>query len=193
MGVGADPGILPMGKDGPEGRPPDDRWRGMVDLFAELNALDSKVIPGFPVRRRHPEFVTFLNTLDRQSTSAGRPGVVPTKLRAHTTEQVPGWLGRRPRFLFHIPRRVPHGPFGWRSGWGTGRGGLWGGEASEVCRISRRRSWTPGMRARSGGALRWTKDALEILRIVRKIRALPSERAAAPVDRKLSHPLETDR
>ena len=38
----------------------------------------------------------------------------------------------------------------------------------------------------------WTKDAQEILRKVRKIRARNAERTATTVDRIISHPLETD-
>ncbi len=104
------------GKDGPEGRPHDSRRPGRVDLSAAWNDIEGGE-PG--VLSAAPACGVRGSAEPARPSCRPRPcgpWVVPTKLWAHTTAQVPGCLGRHPRSLFHIPRRVPHGPFGWRSG-----------------------------------------------------------------------------
>lgn len=66
---------------------------------------------------RHPEFVVFLNARDRHADPHLAFQVVLGDLSTHNTEHAQRWLRLHPRFRFHIPRRVPQGPIGWRDGW----------------------------------------------------------------------------
>jgi len=185
--------ILPMAKDWPEGRPHDYRRHGTVDLYAALNILDGKVITEFHVRHRHQEFLAFLNTLDRQVAPDLGVHVVLDNLSAHKTEHVQRWLRRHPRFQFHFTptssswAHMVEGRLGHLQKLALGRGSIRSVPELKPAILDY-------VDASNGRAEPWcwTKDAQEILRKVRKIRARTAEGAAASVDRRISHPLETD-
>ena len=185
--------ILPMAKDWPEGRPHDYRRHGTVDLYAAWNILDGKVITEFHVRHRHQEFLAFLNTLDRQVAPDLAVHVVLDNLSAHKTEHVQRWLRRHPRFQFHFTptssswANMVEGWLGHLQKLALGRGSF-----RSVPEL--KQAILDYVDASNGRAEPWcwTKDAQEILRKVRKIRARTAEGAAASVDRIISHPLETD-
>ncbi len=185
--------ILPMAKDWPEGRPHDYRRHGTVDLYAAWNILDGKVITEFHVRHRHQEFLAFLNTLDRQVAPDLAVHVVLDNLSAHKTEHVQRWLRRHPRFQFHFTptssswANMVEGWLGHLQKLALGRGSF-----RSVPEL--KQAILDYVDASNGRAEPWcwTKDAQEILRKVRKIRARTAEGAAASVDRIMSHPLETD-
>ena len=185
--------ILPMAKDWPEGRPHDYRRHGTVDLNAAWNILDGKVITEFHVRHRHQEFLAFLNTLDRQVAPDLAVPVVLDNLSAHKTEHVQRWLRRHPRFQFHFTptssswANMVEGWLGHLQKLALGRGSF-----RSVPEL--KQAILDYVDASNGRAEPWcwTKDAQEILRKVRKIRARTAEGAAASVDRIISHPLETD-
>lgn len=93
---------LPMGKNGPEGRPHDHKRNGTVDLFAALNILDGQGITGFYPHHTHKEFLAFLNVLNRSVSSELQVHVVLDNLSVHKSEPVQRWVRRHPRFHFHF-------------------------------------------------------------------------------------------
>ncbi|EQD62104.1 tISRso5 ISRSO5-transposase protein [mine drainage metagenome] len=182
--------ILPMAKDWPEGRPHDYRRHGTVDLYAALNILDGKVVTEFHERHRHQEFLAFLNTLDRQVPPELQVHVVLDNLSAHKTEHVQRWLRRHPRFRFHFTptssswANMVEGWLGHLQKLALGRGSF-----RSVPEL--KQAILDYVAASNGRAEPWcwTKDAQEILRKVRKIRARLAEGTAATADRIISHPL----
>ena len=185
--------FLPMAKDWPEGRPHDYRRHGTVDLYAALHILDGKVITEFHVRHRHQEFLAFLNTFDRQADPDVVVHVVLDNLSAHKTEHVQWWLRRHPRFQFHFTptssswANMVEGWLGHLQKLALGRGSF-----RSVPEL--KQAILDYVEASNGRAEPWcwTKDAQEILRKVRKIRAHITEGTAATVDRIMSHPLDAD-
>jgi transposase len=184
---------LPMREGTPERQTHDYRRHGTVDLYAAWNILDGKVITEFHVRHRHQEFLAFLNTLDRQVAPDLAVHVVLDNLSAHKTEHVQRWLRRHPRFQFHFTptssswANMVEGWLGHLQKLALGRGSFRSVPELKQAILDyvdvsngRAEPWC------------WTKDAQEILRKVRKIRARTAEGAAASVDRIISHPLETD-
>ncbi len=168
--------ILPMGKNWPEGRPHDYRRNGTVDLYAALNILDGKVITEFHERHRHQEFLAFLNTLHQQVAEDLQVHVVLDNLSAHKTEHVQRWLRRHPRFHFHFTPTSSS----WANmveGWLGHLGTLALARGSFHSVPELKQAILDYVESSNGRAEPWcwTKDAQEILRKVRKIRARLAE------------------
>ena len=71
-------------------------------LFAALNVLDGTVIGQNMQRHRHQEFIRFLNTIERQTTTGKVIHVILDNYAAHKHPKVKAWLARHPRWTFHF-------------------------------------------------------------------------------------------
>ena len=80
----------------------DYKRHGTTTLFAALNVLEGKVIGRCMQRRRHQEFIRFLNTIEHHMPAGRIVHVVLDNYAAHKHPKVRAWLGRHPRFVFHF-------------------------------------------------------------------------------------------
>jgi len=80
----------------------DYRRHGTTTLFAALDVLTGKVIGQCLPRHRHEEFLTFLNTINRQVPRRLHVHVILDNYATHTHPDVIRWLDRHKRFHLHF-------------------------------------------------------------------------------------------
>ena len=93
--------VLPMGLGYLEGVTHDYYRHGTTTLFAALNVLDGSVITQCKPRHRHPEFLSFLNHLDRNVPADLEVHLIADNYATHKHPRVKAWLARHLRFVIH--------------------------------------------------------------------------------------------
>ena len=80
-------------------------WAHLSDRagsVAAFNVLECKVVGQCMQRRRHREFIRFLNKIGRQTPAERDVHLILGNHGAHKHAKVMAWLERRPRFHFHF-------------------------------------------------------------------------------------------
>ena len=80
----------------------DYKRHGTTTLFAALNVLDGTVIGRCMQRHRHPEFIRYLNAVERQVPAGKLIEAVVDNYATHKHPKVKQWLVRHPRWRFHF-------------------------------------------------------------------------------------------
>ena len=80
----------------------DDKRHGTTTLFAALSVLDGTVIGRCMPRRRHSEFIRFLNAVEREVPAGKLIHAVLDNDATHNHPKVLAWLSRHPRWIFHF-------------------------------------------------------------------------------------------
>ena len=80
----------------------DYKRNGTTTLFAALNVLDGTVLAHCAPRKRHTEFVAFLNQLDRTIPRRREVHLILDNYATHKTPEVKAWLEKHPRFKLHF-------------------------------------------------------------------------------------------
>jgi transposase len=75
---------------------------GTTTLFAALDVLEGKVIGRCMQRHRHQEFIRLLNAIEAAVHAGKVVHVILDNYAAHKHPKVMRWLGRHPRFVFHV-------------------------------------------------------------------------------------------
>lgn len=76
---------------------------GTTNLFAALNVLDGTVLARCTPRKRHTEFLAFLQTLDRTIPTHRREiHVILDNYATHTHPKVDAWFAAHPRYHRHF-------------------------------------------------------------------------------------------
>jgi hypothetical protein len=79
----------------------DDR-NGTTTLFAAFDVLEGKVIGHCMQRHRHQEFIRFLNAVEREVPAGKTVHAILDNYATHKRPKVIEWLGRHPRWSFHL-------------------------------------------------------------------------------------------
>ena len=80
----------------------DYKRNGTTTLFAALDVLTGTVIGQCLPRHRHTEFLTFLNTIDRQVPTGLQVHLILDNYSTHKHAKVDRWLNRHKRFHLHF-------------------------------------------------------------------------------------------
>ena len=80
----------------------DYKRHGTTTLFAALNVLEGTVIGRCMQRHRHPEFIRFLNTVEREVPTGKVIEAIVDNYATHKHPKVKAWLARHPRWTFHF-------------------------------------------------------------------------------------------
>jgi transposase len=80
----------------------DYKRHGATTLFAALNILDGTVIGRNMQRRRHQEFIRFLNAIEAQVPKRKAIHAIVDNYATHKHPKVRQWLARHPRWTFHF-------------------------------------------------------------------------------------------
>jgi transposase len=80
----------------------DYKRNGTTTLFAALDVLSGRVIGECMPRHRHPEFLAFLKTIDREVPQRLKVHLVLDNYATHNHPKVRAWLERHPRFRLHF-------------------------------------------------------------------------------------------
>jgi transposase len=80
----------------------DYKRNGTTTLFAALDVLTGSVIGQCLPRHRHAEFITFLNTVNREVPKGLQVHVILDNYGTHKHAEVHRWLKRHKRFHFHF-------------------------------------------------------------------------------------------
>ena len=75
---------------------------GTTNLFAALNVLDGTVLAHCAPRKRHTEFVSFLNQLDRTIPPRREVHLILDNYATHTHPKVEAWFVAHPRYHRHF-------------------------------------------------------------------------------------------
>jgi transposase len=75
---------------------------GTTTLFAALNVLDGTVLGRCMQRRRHQEFVRFLNAVEAAVPAGKLVHAILDNYATHKHPKVVAWLARHPRWTFHF-------------------------------------------------------------------------------------------
>ncbi len=93
---------LPLGVGHIRTRTHDYIRHGTISLFAALNYLEGKVLPGAERRHTHREWLRFLKQIDRQSSPELELHLIVDNYSTHQHAKVRAWLERHPRFHLHF-------------------------------------------------------------------------------------------
>ena len=80
----------------------DYKRHGTTTLFAALDVLTGKIIGQCLPRHRHEEFLTFLNTIDREVPRRLQVHLILDNYATHKHADVQSWLKRHKRFHLHF-------------------------------------------------------------------------------------------
>jgi transposase len=80
----------------------DYKRNGTTTLFAALDVLTGSVIGQCLPRRRHEEFLKFLQTIDREVPKRLRIHMILDNYATHKHDDVDAWLAKHPRFHLHF-------------------------------------------------------------------------------------------
>ncbi len=78
----------------------DCKRHGTTCLFAAMNVLDGTVIGRNMQRRRHQEFIRFLNAVEREVPAGKTVHAILDNYAAHRHPAVRQWIARHPRWSF---------------------------------------------------------------------------------------------
>ena len=78
----------------------DYKRHGTTTLFAALNVLEGTVIGRCMQRHRHPEFIRFLNMVEREVPTGKVIEAIVDNYATHKHPKVKAWLARHPRWTF---------------------------------------------------------------------------------------------
>lgn len=94
--------VLPLRPGIPARQTHDYIRHGTTNLFAALNILDGKVLTRCAPRKRHTEFLAFLNQLDRSVPKRREIHLILDNYSTHTHPQVEAWFAEHPRYHRHF-------------------------------------------------------------------------------------------
>jgi hypothetical protein len=80
----------------------DYKRNGTTTLFAAFDVLEGKVIGRCMQRHRHQEFIRFLNAVEREVPAGKTVHAILDNYATHKRPKVIEWLGRHPRWSFHL-------------------------------------------------------------------------------------------
>jgi hypothetical protein len=80
----------------------DHKRKGTTTLFAAMSVLDGTVIGRNMQRHQHPEFIRFLNAVEREVPAGKAVHAILDNYAAHKHPEVRKWLARHPRWTFHF-------------------------------------------------------------------------------------------
>jgi hypothetical protein len=75
---------------------------GITTLFAAFDVLEATLLDRCIQRRRHQEFLRFLNTIEAAVPAGKVIHVILDNYGSHKHPKVLRWLARHPRFVFHF-------------------------------------------------------------------------------------------
>lgn len=165
--------ILPIRPGLPEHQSHDYKRHGTTTLFAALNVQTGEVISQFHERHRADEFIEFLKQVDRKAPKKRELHIIVDNYRTHKTADVQAWLSKHPRFILHF---TPTG-----SSWINMVERLFGKLTEERIRRGAFKSVPQLEKAikewldahnEDPKPFRWTAKAADIIRKVRKYRAI---------------------
>ncbi len=101
-GIGPDPSVAADAAGRAGTMTHDYERNGTTTLFAALDVLTGTVIGQCLSRHRHEEFITFLNTIDRQVPAGLQVHLILDNYATHKHPNVQKWRKRHKRFHFHF-------------------------------------------------------------------------------------------
>src|SRR5262249_62214492 len=104
------PPTPPRRPGAPTRQPHEYERQGTTPLFAAPNILEGHVIERCQARHTHPEFLAFLDTIDRQTPRRHDLHLILDNYGTHKHPTVKTWLAEHSRFPFHFtPTGAPPG------------------------------------------------------------------------------------
>jgi DDE superfamily endonuclease len=94
--------ILPLAPGVPARQSHDYERHGVTSLFAAMDVASGVTISNCYRRRRHQEFLRFLNDVDATLPRGLDVHLVMDNYGAHKVSKVRGWLTRHPRYHVHF-------------------------------------------------------------------------------------------
>ena len=94
--------VLPLRKGIPARQTHDYIRHGTTNLFAALNVLDGTVLARCAPRKRHTEFLAFLQQLDRAVPTRRQIHLILDNYGTHTHPKVEEWFTAHPRYYRHF-------------------------------------------------------------------------------------------
>jgi transposase len=94
--------VLPLRKGIPARQTHDYIRHGTTNVFAALNVLDGTILARCAPRKRHTEFLAFLNQPDRSVTSRRAIHLILDNYGTHTHPKVDAWFAAHPRYHRHF-------------------------------------------------------------------------------------------
>jgi transposase len=94
--------VLPLRPGIPARQTHDYIRHGTTNLFAALNILDGTVLARCAPRKRHVEFLAFLEQLDRSAPKGCEIHLILDNYSTHTHPNVEAWFVARPRYHRHF-------------------------------------------------------------------------------------------
>jgi transposase len=94
--------VLPLRKGIPARQTHDYIRHGTTNLFAALNVLDGTVVARCAPRKRHAEFLAFLNQLHRAVPKRREIHLILDNYGTHTHPKVEEWFATHPRYHRHF-------------------------------------------------------------------------------------------
>ena len=94
--------VLPLRKGVPARQTHDYIRHGTTNLFAALNVLDGTVLARCAPKKRHTEFLAFLNQLDRSVPPRPAVHLILDNYGTHTHPKVEAWFEAHPRYQRHF-------------------------------------------------------------------------------------------
>ena len=94
--------VLPLRASIPARQTHDYIRHGTTNLFTALNVLDGTVLARYAPRKRHTEFLAFLNQLDASVSPRREIHLILDNYATHTHPKVDAWFAARPRYHRHF-------------------------------------------------------------------------------------------
>jgi DDE superfamily endonuclease len=94
--------VLPLRPGIPARQTHDYTRHGVTNLFAALNVLDGTVLTRCAPKKRHTEFLAFLQQLDRSVPKRREIHLILDNYGTHTHPHVEAWFAARPRYHRHF-------------------------------------------------------------------------------------------
>lgn len=94
--------VLPLRPGIPARQTHDYIRHGTTNLFAALNILDGTVLARCAPRKRHTEFLAFLEQIDRAAPKRREVHLILDNYGTHTHPAVEAWFAARPRYHRHF-------------------------------------------------------------------------------------------
>ena len=94
--------VLPLRKGIPARQTHDYIRHGTTNLFAALNILDGTILARCAPRKRHTEFLAFLNQLNRSVPTRREIHLILDNYGTHTHPKVEQWFADHPRYVRHF-------------------------------------------------------------------------------------------
>ena len=94
--------VLPLRPGIPARQTHDYIRHGTTNLFAALNILDGTVLARCAPRKRHSEFLAFLDQIERAAPKRREIHLILDNYSTHTHPAVEAWFAARPRYHRHF-------------------------------------------------------------------------------------------